>query len=269
MWAAPLVSMGHKLEQAVLDAGKVAEGLFVGRQDGGLPAPECRQSPVHVIARLKPPSPLPLLGGRRRSWEQEEALLNAAGLSCDQTGIRVAAPSSSPTPPALRYVRAPLRFVLDGVLHSTQTQEDAYAAVAARATEALLAGSSSAIVAVGAPGSGKTYTLFGPEPALSGSAGSEAWTSWGLLPRMAHHIFSLAADAGGIQNLLGFGGSISCTFVEIRNEEVYPPPTPYPTPPPTPPPLPPAHYPPTPTPPPLGVRSARGRSQRGAQPGSA
>ncbi len=112
----------------------------------------------------------------------------------------------------------PLRFVLDGVAGPTEDQEGAYATIAAGATEGVLLGRSCAIIAVGAPSSGKTYSLFGPAEVLANATGS-SWKEWGLLPRASHHLFSRASAIGGIEGLLGLGGSFACSFVEICGEQ--------------------------------------------------
>ena len=112
----------------------------------------------------------------------------------------------------------PLRFVLDGVTGPTEDQEGAYATIAAGATEGVLLGRSCAIIAVGAPSSGKTYSLFGPAEILANATGS-SWKEWGLLPRASHHLFSRASAIGGIEGLLGLGGSFACSFVEICGEQ--------------------------------------------------
>ena len=115
---------------------------------------------------------------------------------------------------------APLSFVLDGVIGGESDQASAYAAVGASAVEALLRGESTSLVAFGASGSGKSYTLFGPPDLLSNPSGS-AWQEWGLLPRASHHLFSRASAVGGVEGLLGPGSTVSCSFLEVRDEQVH------------------------------------------------
>ena len=100
---------------------------------------------------------------------------------------------------------APIRFVLDGVLGASCDQEAAYARVGADAIEALLRGQSRALVACGAAGAGKTYSLFG-SPELLANPSSDAWKGWGLLPRTGHHLFARANAVGGLEALCGPGG---------------------------------------------------------------
>ena len=111
---------------------------------------------------------------------------------------------------------APLSFVLDGVIGADATQEEAYAALGASAVERLLEGESSTLIAFGAEGAGKSYSLFGPPDLLSNPTGS-AWQDWGLLPRASHHLFSRASAVGGIEGLVGPGSSVSCSFIEIAD----------------------------------------------------
>ena len=115
---------------------------------------------------------------------------------------------------------APLSFVLDGVIGGSTDQASAYAAVGAPAVEGLLRGESTTLVAFGATGAGKSYTLFGPPDLLSNPAGS-SWQEWGILPRASHHLFSRASAVGGVEGLLGVGSTVSCSFMEIRDEKIH------------------------------------------------
>ena len=128
---------------------------------------------------------------------------------------------------------APIRFVLDGVLAASCDQEAAYARVGADAIEALLRGQSRALVACGAAGAGKTYSLFG-SPELLANPSSDAWKGWGLLPRTGHHLFARANAVGGLEALCGPGGGVKCSFLEIFDERLANPnPNPNPSPDPT------------------------------------
>jgi kinesin family protein 15 len=114
---------------------------------------------------------------------------------------------------------APIRFVLDGVLDANCDQEAAYARVGADAIEELLRGQSRSLIACGAAGAGKTYSLFG-SPELLANPSSDAWKGWGLLPRTGHHLFARANAVGGLEALCGPGGSVKCSFLEIFDERV-------------------------------------------------
>jgi len=116
-------------------------------------------------------------------------------------------------------VMAPLNFAFDGVLSPNHDQEAAYAALGAPAVEALVRGESSYLIALGALNAGKTYSLYGPVAQLSNPAGS-AWMEWGLLPRACHHFFSRASAMGGVDGLLGVETTLSCSFIEIRDEVI-------------------------------------------------
>ena len=114
---------------------------------------------------------------------------------------------------------APMNFRFDGVVDASAPQEAAYATVGAASVEALLRRRSSTIVAIGALRSGKTHTLYGPAEQLCNPSDA-SWKAWGVLPRAAHHLFSLASAAGGLQGLLGRGASLRCSFVEVRGDEI-------------------------------------------------
>lgn len=116
---------------------------------------------------------------------------------------------------------APLSFVLDGVLGPTSDQAAAYASLCAEATEGLLRGESATLIAFGAPGTGKTHTLFGPTSHLSNAANTSAWQEWGLLPRASHHLFTRASAVGGVEGLFGLGATVTCTFLEVTDDAIY------------------------------------------------
>lgn len=116
---------------------------------------------------------------------------------------------------------APLSFVLDGVLGPTSDQAAAYASLCAEATEGLLRGESATLIAFGAPGTGKTHTLFGPTSHLSNAANTSAWQEWGLLPRASHHLFTRASAVGGVEGLFGHGATVTCTFLEVTDDAIY------------------------------------------------
>ena len=115
---------------------------------------------------------------------------------------------------------APHRFDFERVLGGRCDQESVYAQMGAAATEAVLRGSSRTVVACGAAGAGKTFSLFGV-PAELANPSDDAYQGWGLLPRTAHHLFARATRAGGLQRLLGRGGSLRCSFLEICDERVH------------------------------------------------
>ena len=72
-------------------------------------------------------------------------------------------------------------------------QEMAYASVGHKIKADLLAGNAVVIFAYGLSGSGKTFTVFGPDAIDAPEAWfkhSEPQPLWGILPRMAYEIFS-------------------------------------------------------------------------------
>ena len=80
------------------------------------------------------------------------------------------------------------------------TQEEVYAGCGSSILETLLDGHAVVLFANGLSGSGKTYTVFGPDaPELP-----EAWFKhsepqelWGIFPRMAFEMFRLKQEASG------------------------------------------------------------------------
>ena len=111
----------------------------------------------------------------------------------------------------------PLGLRFDGVLGKASDQAATYERVGARLTQALLEGQSQSLLVCGAAGAGKTYSLFG-SPSLLAAPTADSWRHWGLLPRTGHHLFALANEAGGLAALLGPGGSVRCSFVEVGSD---------------------------------------------------
>ena len=196
-----LSSASRALEQVVDDASAAATLLVddIGlraqehaRRGAGDPSTVLRQEPVTAFVRFRS---APEGGSRvRHTATDVEIAPEHAGM-------------------------APIRFVLDGVLDANCDQEAAYARVGAEAIEELLRGQSRSLIACGAAGAGKTYSLFG-SPELLANPSSDAWKGWGLLPRTGHHLFARANAVGGLEALCGPGGSVKCSFLEIFDERV-------------------------------------------------
>ena len=196
-----LSSASRALEQVVDDASAAATLLVddIGlraqehaRRGAGDPSTVLRQEPVTAFVRFRS---APDGGSRvRHTATDVEIAPEHAGM-------------------------APIRFVLDGVLDANCDQEAAYARVGAEAIEELLRGQSRSLIACGAAGAGKTYSLFG-SPELLANPSSDAWKGWGLLPRTGHHLFARANAVGGLEALCGPGGSVKCSFLEIFDERV-------------------------------------------------
>ena len=81
------------------------------------------------------------------------------------------------------------------------SQEEIHLDLASRLLFAMMDGEPIVLMAVGVAGSGKTYTLFGPDS--KGQNGIKPWfdyqqphVTWGLFPRLAHDIFSQAKSKG-------------------------------------------------------------------------
>ena len=111
----------------------------------------------------------------------------------------------------------PLGLRFDGVLGKASDQAATYESIGASLTAEILEGRSQSLLVCGAAGAGKTYSLFG-SPSLLADPTTDSWRHWGLLPRAGHHLFSLANEAGGLAALLGKGGSVRCSFVEVCTE---------------------------------------------------
>ena len=169
-------------------------------------------------ARLTYRQEAPTVYARLRAPSVNDGGVADGGATADGGGSRLSHSERIVRVAAEHRAMAPLSFVLDGVIGGASDQAEAYAAVGASAVEGLLRGESTTLIAFGARGSGKSYTLFGPPDLLSNAAAS-SWQEWGLLPRASHHLFSRASAVGGVEGLLGPGSTVMCSFLEIRADE--------------------------------------------------
>ena len=194
-------SASRALEQAVFDASAAATLLV---DDIGLRA----QEHAHRGA-----------GRSSTVLRQESVTAFVRFRSAPDGGTRICHTATDVEIAAEHAGMAPIRFVLDGVLDASCDQEAAYARVGAGAIEELLHGQSRTLIACGAAGAGKTYSLFG-SPELLANPSSDAWKGWGLLPRTGHHLFARANAVGGLEALCGPGGGVKCSFLEIFDERI-------------------------------------------------
>ena len=120
-------------------------------------------------------------------------------------------------------VRDPKTFTFDRVLDSDSTQETAYLEAGRSTVQALLNGFNGTIFAYGQSGSGKTFTMLGPDSVVdaikNGGDGVslEVQKMYGVIPRAIGDIFEqinrlIEAEGASIE--------LSVQYLEIYNEKV-------------------------------------------------
>jgi hypothetical protein len=126
------------------------------------------------------------------------------------------APPSSSADTAAALVAATYRFSFDEVYPPSASQADVYAAAAAPAVRAVLAGYNAAVIAYGQTGAGKTHTMEG----LASGEGR------GIIPRAVEDAFAgIQADAesGGDSAVEGTTQTkflVRASYLQIYNESV-------------------------------------------------
>ena len=132
----------------------------------------------------------------------------------DPNGLTVKSPSGA---------RESKTFTYDRVLDSDSTQETAYLEAGRSTVNALLNGFNGTIFAYGQSGSGKTFTMLGPDSVVeaitNGGDGipHEVQVMYGIIPRAIGDIFQAInriVDAEGAQI------ELSVQYLEIYNEKV-------------------------------------------------
>ena len=121
--------------------------------------------------------------------------------------------------------RAEKTFTFDRVLDSDASQADAYLDGGRSSVRALLAGFNGTIFAYGQSGSGKTFTMLGPDNVVDAiKAGGlegipeEVQEMYGLIPRAIGEIFE--AINGITEANEGTRIELSVQYLEIYNEQV-------------------------------------------------
>ena len=121
--------------------------------------------------------------------------------------------------------RPPKDFTYDKVLDSNSTEAEAYLEGGRSSVRALLQGFNGTIFAYGQSGSGKTFTMLGPDSVVEaikegGSEGipEDVQEMYGLIPRAIGEIFEAINKINETNG--GTRIELSVQYVEIYNEQV-------------------------------------------------
>ena len=126
---------------------------------------------VHVYVRVR--------GGVRDDEASGVSLVNAQTLA-----VRV------PSAPSSTASSSVLRFTFDSIGGEDASQADVFSAAALPIARACVAGYNGTLFAYGQTGTGKTYTMLGEAPKMSGDADPSTSDQRGVIPRVIEHIFS-------------------------------------------------------------------------------
>ena len=120
-------------------------------------------------------------------------------------------------------VRGSKQFTFDRVLNSDSTQDMAYQEAGRSTVQALLNGFNGTIFAYGQSGSGKTFTMLGPDSVVdaikNGADGisDEVQKMYGIIPRAIGDIFDAINRIVGSENA---AIELSVQYLEIYNEKI-------------------------------------------------
>jgi len=178
------------------------------------PAPHETES-VRVFCRIRPPDDFAL------PIEQREHLALSV---TDPSGtvVDVNVPNLAKDPSSMSKFKAKkLKFRYDRVFDHFSGQDDVFRETLPL-VDAVLEGYHSTILAYGQSGSGKTYTMEGPDftetaPVTTAQGATGGSNTQGIIPRAIEYLFdAIARDPCESKRFL-----VRATYVEIYNESVY------------------------------------------------
>ena len=116
---------------------------------------------------------------------------------------------------------ASIRYTFDGLFDAGALQADVFASVGAPLVRDVLAGYNAAAICYGQTGTGKTFTMTGPESSAAGSgaASLRVTPSCGLLPRALSALFSELPPSGCVGERPAWEAAVAA--VQVYREDVF------------------------------------------------
>jgi len=115
-----------------------------------------------------------------------------------------------------RNTKSEKKWVYDYILVPDCTQEQMYEKVAKKTVVDFTEGYNGTIFAYGQSGSGKTYSMLGPDSVFETLASSAENELYGITPRAVYHIFNIFKDF----ERSGTKWKLTLSYIEIYNEKV-------------------------------------------------
>ncbi|XP_077214413.1 kinesin motor family protein [Tasmannia lanceolata] len=109
-------------------------------------------------------------------------------------------------------------FTFDAVVDSDSTQEDVFQLVGVPLVKDALAGFNTSILSYGQSGSGKTYTMWGPQSAMV--EGQTPSSYQGIVPRIFEMLFTEIEKDQENYEEKHINYQCRCSFLEIYNEQI-------------------------------------------------
>ena len=115
-----------------------------------------------------------------------------------------------------RNTKSEKKWVYDYILPPDTTQEQMYEKVAKKTINDFTEGYNGTIFAYGQSGSGKTYSMLGPDSVFETLASSSENELYGITPRAVYQIFKIFEDF----ERNGTKWKLSLSYIEIYNEKI-------------------------------------------------
>jgi hypothetical protein len=109
------------------------------------------------------------------------------------------------------------RFLMDKIFEESSTQEEVFERVGRTQVDKALSGFHGSIFAYGQTGTGKTYTMLGPDGGRGDLSNPETSRDVGLIPRVLHYLFKKVRDETDDTNKVN---KITVSYLEIYKETI-------------------------------------------------
>ncbi|CAL0307367.1 unnamed protein product [Lupinus luteus] len=110
------------------------------------------------------------------------------------------------------------QFRFNSVFDSNSNQEDIFQTVGVPLVKNAIAGYNTSVLSYGQPGSGKTYTMWGPPSAMFEEPSPQSQK--GIVPRIFQMLFSELEREQHMSEEKQFNYQCRCCFLEIYNEQI-------------------------------------------------
>jgi hypothetical protein len=109
------------------------------------------------------------------------------------------------------------RFLMDKIFEETATQEEIFKTIGKQQVDKALSGFHGSIFAYGQTGTGKTYTMLGPNGGHGNLKEKDSSKCIGLIPRILHYLFENISKESKNTNTVN---KVTVSYLEIYNENI-------------------------------------------------
>ena len=109
------------------------------------------------------------------------------------------------------------RFLMDRIFEQQSTQEQVFEQIGRQQVDKALSGFHGSIFAYGQTGTGKTYTMLGPNGGRGDSTDPEHLKNIGLIPRVLNYLFQRVSSESDATNTVN---KVTVSYLEIYKENI-------------------------------------------------